>query len=656
MSLLMGTTAYAQKPIMAVFELTAEGARLSKSSLERMTIYLSNQLTASGLYQVLPRDQLRKRLREEKKSSYKTCFDQSCQIAIGRELAANKSMATKVLRIGRQCIVTATIYDLRSSTTESAAANKGKCGEEGILKSIDAVLNKLSGGTVGGQLSGPAATTTPPMMTAAAAQGRGAAKWPPACARLSPEQCLKMADAQKEPNVAFTMAAMAYAKSNTSRKWSLASNAEGKMRALVKGYIPHQSALESALKEACLRRQDDSACLAGAFLVTEDKRRAEATPLYQKACDRRSVAGCYGFAKANFDGIGVVKNQTRANAIYQRACDAGGLKACTTLGLNYRYGYGVAKNVAKGTALYKRACDGGHMAACSSLASVYQSGSGTAKDPIKAATILSRACDSGHMSSCSSLAYAYKMGNGMAKNLLKATALYRKACDGGYYWSCTSLADAHRLGEGVVRNDTTAMALYRRACDGGVSSACKQTANDCPYGYLRSSGICVKKTTSTANCASGYYRNSYGSCVKTPSCPAGYYFNTLSKDCKKSSFSSTNNCGSGYYKNSYGRCVKKPYCSSGYYFSYLTKACKKTTSSNNCGSGYYKNNYGRCVKKPSCGTGYYFSYLTKACKKSGNYTKCSTGYYYSNSQKRCVSICRTGYYWSSISKKCKKLR
>jgi TPR repeat protein len=690
--LLVSPAAHAQKPIIAVFTLTAEGARLSKSSLERMTIYLSNQLTASGLYQVLPQDQLRKRLRQEKKSSYKACFDQSCQIAIGRELAANKSMATKVLRIGRQCIVTATIYDLRSSATESAAAHKGKCGEEGILKSMDAVLSKLSGGTAG-ELSGPAGGVAPPMVATNAAHGNGSAKWPPACARLSPAQCLKMAKAHKEPNVAFTLAAMGYAKARKSGKWQLVTKAERQMRTLVKGYIPHQSALESALKDACRRRRDNRACLAGAFLVTEDKRKAEATPLYQAACDRGSHAGCYGFARANYDGKGVSQNKTRANALYRRACDGGDLKACTTLGLNYRYGYGVAKNPTKGIALYRRACDGRYISACASLASAYQSGSGIPKNPLKGANILRKACDSGHMSSCSSLAYAYKMGNGLIKSMVKATALYRRACDGGYYWSCNYLADAHRLGDGVVRSDVKAMALYRRACEGGISSSCKKTANDCPYGYLRSGGICVKKSTSTASCGTGYYKNKYGRCVKKPSCGSGYYFSYVTKACKKLSSSkcglgyyknkygrcikkpncgtgyyfsyltkrckkssSSNKCGTGYYKNKYGRCVKKPYCGTGYYFSYLTKRCKKLSSSNKCGIGYYKNKYGRCLKKPKCGTGYYFSYLSKTCKRSSSYKKCSTGYYYSNSKKRCTSICRSGYYWSTINKKCKKLR
>ena len=63
-------------------------------------------------------------MKEQKKETYKSCYDQSCQIEMGRELAAEKTLATWVLKVGETCQVTATLYDLKKGTTELAAIHE----------------------------------------------------------------------------------------------------------------------------------------------------------------------------------------------------------------------------------------------------------------------------------------------------------------------------------------------------------------------------------------------------------------------------------------------------------------------------------------------------------------------------------------------------
>ena len=138
-----------KKPIVAVFDIQAKQVRIKRVTLRMLSDYLATRLAASGAYRVIPRSQLRKSLVAQKKKSYKLCYAQSCQIAIGRELAASKSLAARLMKIGRKCMVTATLYDLRSSTTDKAATAQCKCREEDFITCIDVVVRKLSGPAVG---------------------------------------------------------------------------------------------------------------------------------------------------------------------------------------------------------------------------------------------------------------------------------------------------------------------------------------------------------------------------------------------------------------------------------------------------------------------------------------------------------------------------
>jgi hypothetical protein len=119
-----------------------KSTRLNTDTVENLTQFLSAQL-AEGGFQVVPRDQIRHRLLSEKKESYRSCYDQSCQIELGRELAAQKTLSTTILPIGDTCQVTAVLYDLKKATTEQAATASATCDENAMLKAVKEVAGKL---------------------------------------------------------------------------------------------------------------------------------------------------------------------------------------------------------------------------------------------------------------------------------------------------------------------------------------------------------------------------------------------------------------------------------------------------------------------------------------------------------------------------------
>lgn len=154
----LGASARTSRPILAVFDLKVDGVALSAPVRDRTTDYLVSLVAARG-YQVVPRSTIRMRLVEEKTRSYKDCFDAACQIELGKELAANKSLSAHVFRLANECRFSLTLFDLRTAASEAAATTSGRCDEAGIVASLEEAVEQLFGG--GTRPAGKAASVPP---------------------------------------------------------------------------------------------------------------------------------------------------------------------------------------------------------------------------------------------------------------------------------------------------------------------------------------------------------------------------------------------------------------------------------------------------------------------------------------------------------------
>ncbi len=138
-----GAVHAADGPIVALFDMEDKGSGIDRNVRSNLIDYLAARLTEEG-YRILPRDQIRERLREQKLESYKVCYDQSCQIELGRELAAQKSLSTMILRIGEKCQVAAILFDLKQAATDRATAQESACDEDSLLDAVERIATKLS--------------------------------------------------------------------------------------------------------------------------------------------------------------------------------------------------------------------------------------------------------------------------------------------------------------------------------------------------------------------------------------------------------------------------------------------------------------------------------------------------------------------------------
>jgi hypothetical protein len=134
---------WADETVVAVFDVQSLTGRFADRTIDQLTDYLATRVTEELGYRVIPREQVRARLLEQKAASFKPCFHESCQIELGKALAAKKALSTKVLHLGKACALTATLYDLKTETAEAAASAKSSCAESDLMTAVDRLTSEL---------------------------------------------------------------------------------------------------------------------------------------------------------------------------------------------------------------------------------------------------------------------------------------------------------------------------------------------------------------------------------------------------------------------------------------------------------------------------------------------------------------------------------
>ncbi|HOX42433.1 MAG TPA: hypothetical protein PK668_02495 [Myxococcota bacterium] len=139
-----GSRAGAAAPIvLAVFDVQDASRNLDQDTLVQLTTYLSTLLVQDGRFSVVPRDQLRLQLLDEKKGSYRQCMEEGCQIELGKALAAQGTLSTTLIKVGGKCVITSTLFDLKTETARRGATAETGCATEELLEAMRQIARQL---------------------------------------------------------------------------------------------------------------------------------------------------------------------------------------------------------------------------------------------------------------------------------------------------------------------------------------------------------------------------------------------------------------------------------------------------------------------------------------------------------------------------------
>ncbi len=80
---------------------------------------------------------------EAKADSYKTCYDERCQIELGKALAAQYILRSQITRFGNSCVLNGELIDLAKEIVVTAGAARGDCSDEGFYEMTEALAGQI---------------------------------------------------------------------------------------------------------------------------------------------------------------------------------------------------------------------------------------------------------------------------------------------------------------------------------------------------------------------------------------------------------------------------------------------------------------------------------------------------------------------------------
>ncbi len=139
-------SAQQKKQTLAVLEIEDRGAGMTPELLATGSDYLRGRLVAANVFLVVPKDAvMRAVIKEQKKESWRDCYDPACRVDLGHALAADTVLSSMVMKLGDSYTVTAELVDIAKEVTIRGASGAFDGSEEAFKGLIDKMVKRLTG-------------------------------------------------------------------------------------------------------------------------------------------------------------------------------------------------------------------------------------------------------------------------------------------------------------------------------------------------------------------------------------------------------------------------------------------------------------------------------------------------------------------------------
>jgi len=145
LAMTMPSMARAEPPItgLLVFPISAPTSILKRDQHRQLKSYLIARLTIER-FSVMPDLDVKRRLIDLKIQSYDDCYDESCRIEIGKALSADKTLSIDIVHEGRDCRITAVMFDIRTEVTVAAGDKLTGCQMADLRSGLASIASQLS--------------------------------------------------------------------------------------------------------------------------------------------------------------------------------------------------------------------------------------------------------------------------------------------------------------------------------------------------------------------------------------------------------------------------------------------------------------------------------------------------------------------------------
>lgn len=86
---------------------------------------------------------LSEQIADAKADSYRTCYDERCQIELGKALAAQFILRSQITRFGSSCVLNGELIDIAKEIVVTAGASRGDCSDEGFYEMTESLAKQI---------------------------------------------------------------------------------------------------------------------------------------------------------------------------------------------------------------------------------------------------------------------------------------------------------------------------------------------------------------------------------------------------------------------------------------------------------------------------------------------------------------------------------
>ena len=137
-----------EKPLLAVMDIEDKTGEFY-NSVDGATEYLRNALIRSNKFFVVAESRQRAKMQELKEASYQGCYDENCQLKLGKELAADTILVTTINSLSDHYEIVSTLIDLEKGVHIKSALVTFEENE-----SLHSALKDISDQITGRKISG----------------------------------------------------------------------------------------------------------------------------------------------------------------------------------------------------------------------------------------------------------------------------------------------------------------------------------------------------------------------------------------------------------------------------------------------------------------------------------------------------------------------
>jgi NitT/TauT family transport system substrate-binding protein len=147
--------------VVAVFPVSTVNLDAGEVLRQSMWAYIEARIAESPGYRVVPHGALEAAIRARHQAYLSQRYDPETQAEVGRQVAASKTVTTRIIRLVDLCKVSVTVFDIARQVSTEAAGAEGPCHERALGESLRVALDELVDGPAPVASAPPLPASTP---------------------------------------------------------------------------------------------------------------------------------------------------------------------------------------------------------------------------------------------------------------------------------------------------------------------------------------------------------------------------------------------------------------------------------------------------------------------------------------------------------------